>query len=110
MDYAKFGEIERMPLSRIAKLSGPNLARNATIIPHVTNFDEADISDLEAFRKQLNAETKDGVKLSILPFVVKAIAATLKEHPKFNSSLDGDALVVEQPPQQRMSVYQQAHR
>lgn len=94
VDYAKFGETERVPLSRIAKLSGPNLARNATIIPHVTNFEEADITELEAFRKSLNAGSRDGVKLSILPFVVKAVAATLKLHPKFNSSLDGDSLVL----------------
>nr|WP_067298393.1 2-oxo acid dehydrogenase subunit E2 [Marinobacterium profundum] len=94
VDYEKFGEIERVPLSRIAKVSGANLARNATIIPHVTNFEEADITELEAFRKELNSGARDGIKLSILPFVVKAIAVTLKEYPKFNSSLDGDALIV----------------
>ncbi|AQZ53942.1 dihydrolipoyllysine-residue acetyltransferase [Martelella mediterranea] len=94
VDYEKFGETERVPLSRIARLSGPNLARNATIIPHVTNFEEADITELEAFRKSLNADSRDGLKLSILPFVAKAAAATLRLHPKFNSSLDGDALVL----------------
>lgn len=94
VDYEKFGETERVPLSRIARLSGPNLARNATIIPHVTNFEEADITELEAFRKSLNADSRDGLKLSILPFVVKAAAVTLRLHPKFNSSLDGDALVL----------------
>ena len=94
VDYEKFGETERVPLSRIARLSGPNLARNATIIPHVTNFEEADITELEAFRKSLNADSRDGLKLSILPFVVKAAAATLKQHPKFNASLDGDSLVL----------------
>ena len=94
VDYEKFGETERVPLSRIARLSGPNLARNATIIPHVTNFEEADITELEAFRKSLNAASRDGLKLSILPFVVKAAAATLKQHPKFNASLDGDSLVL----------------
>ncbi|MEO2040087.1 MAG: 2-oxo acid dehydrogenase subunit E2, partial [Martelella sp.] len=94
VDYEKFGETERVPLSRIARLSGPNLARNATIIPHVTNFEEADITELEAFRKSLNAASRDGLKLSILPFLVKAAAATLKQHPKFNASLDGDALVL----------------
>ena len=94
VDYEKFGETERVPLSRIARLSGPNLARNATIIPHVTNFEEADITELEAFRKSLNADSRDGLKLSILPFVVKAAAATLRLHPKFNSSLDGDSLVL----------------
>ncbi|MCD1634719.1 dihydrolipoyllysine-residue acetyltransferase [Martelella mediterranea] len=94
VDYEKFGETERVPLSRIARLSGPNLVRNATIIPHVTNFEEADITELEAFRKSLNADSRDGLKLSILPFVVKAAAATLRLHPKFNSSLDGDSLVL----------------
>lgn len=94
LDFERFGEVERVPLSRIARLSGPNLARNATIIPHVTNFEEADITELEELRKQLNAESKNASRLSILPFVVKAAAATLKEHPKFNSSLDGDALII----------------
>ena len=94
VDYAAFGPIERQPLTRITRISGPSLARNATIIPHVTNFDDADITDLEAFRKAINTEASDGTKLSILPFVVKACVAALKAFPAFNSSLDGDALVL----------------
>jgi pyruvate dehydrogenase E2 component (dihydrolipoamide acetyltransferase) len=94
VDYARFGPVERVPLSRIVRISGPNLARNALVIPHVTNFDEADITDLEAFRARINAEGGVGVKLSILPFVVKAAVAALKAFPKVNSSLDGDALVL----------------
>lgn len=93
VDFARFGEIERKPLSRIVRISGPALARNAIMIPHVTNFDEADVTDLEAFRKQAN--TQDGApKLSILPFVVKAAVAALKAYPAFNSSLDGDEMVL----------------
>lgn len=93
VDFARFGEIERKPLSRIVRISGPALARNAIMIPHVTNFDEADVTDLEAFRKQAN--TQDGApKLSILPFVVKAAVAALKAYPAFNSSLDGDDMVL----------------
>ena len=94
VDYAKFGEIVRQPLSRIVKISGPSLARNATIIPHVTNFDAADVTDLEAFRKQINTESKDGAKLSILPFVVKAAVSALRAFPTVNSSLDGDHIVL----------------
>jgi pyruvate dehydrogenase E2 component (dihydrolipoamide acetyltransferase) len=93
IDFAKFGEVERVPLSRIAKISGPSLARNAIMIPHVTNFEEADVTDLEAFRKQVNSGKGD-VKLTMLAFMVKAAVACLKAYPKFNSSLDGDALVV----------------
>jgi pyruvate dehydrogenase E2 component (dihydrolipoamide acetyltransferase) len=93
IDFARFGEIERKPLLRIVRISGPALARNAIMIPHVTNFDEADVTDLEAFRKQAN--TQDGApKLSILPFVVKAAVAALKAYPAFNSSLDGDEMVL----------------
>lgn len=93
IDFAKFGEIERKPLSRIVRISGPALARNAIMIPHVTNFDEADVTDLEAFRKEANRQ--DGApKLSILPFVVKAAVAALKAYPAFNSSLDGDEMVL----------------
>ncbi|MET3793820.1 2-oxo acid dehydrogenase subunit E2 [Aquamicrobium terrae] len=93
VDFAKFGEIERKPLSRIVRISGPALARNAIMIPHVTNFDEADVTDLETFRKEANAQ--DGApKLSILPFVVKAAVAALKAYPAFNSSLDGDDMVL----------------
>ncbi len=93
IDFGKFGEIERKPLSRIVRISGPALARNAIMIPHVTNFDEADVTDLEAFRKEANRQ--DGApKLSILPFVVKAAVAALKAYPAFNSSLDGDDMVL----------------
>lgn len=94
VDFEKFGPVHREKLSRIAKISGPSLARNALVIPHVTNFDEADITDLEEFRKTINAENKDGTKLSILAFVVKAVVVALKQYPKFNSSLDGDEIVV----------------
>jgi pyruvate dehydrogenase E2 component (dihydrolipoamide acetyltransferase) len=94
VDFASFGSITRQPLSRIAKISGPSLARNSVIIPHVTNSEVADVTDLEAFRKALNAENKDGVKMSILPFVVKAVVAALKQYPKFNASLDGDELII----------------
>lgn len=94
IDFAKFGEVERVPLSRIARISGPSLARNAIVIPHVTNFEEADVTDLESFRKSVNAADKSGTKLTMLAFVVKAAVACLRAYPKFNSSLDGDALVV----------------
>ena len=94
IDFAKFGEVERVPLSRIARISGPSLARNAIVIPHVTNFEEADVTDLEGFRKSVNAADKGGTKLSMLAFVVKATVVCLKAYPKFNSSLDGDALIV----------------
>ncbi|RDD69817.1 2-oxo acid dehydrogenase subunit E2 [Paracoccus versutus] len=93
VDFAKFGEIERKPLSRIVRISGPALSRNAIVIPHVTNFDEADVTELEAFRKAANAD-KDAPKLSILPFVVKAAVAALKAYPAFNSSLDGEEMVL----------------
>lgn len=96
VDFAKFGEIERVSLSRITRISGPALARNAIMIPHVTNFDEADVTDLEAFRKTLNAEAANGGagKLSLLPFVVKAVVAALKTYPAFNASLDGGEMVL----------------
>lgn len=95
VDFAKFGPIERQPLSRIARISGPALQRNAITIPHVTNFDEADVTDLEAFRKTLNSEAHDGeAKLTLLAFTLKAVVAALKAYPKFNSSLDGDALIL----------------
>lgn len=92
VDFAAFGPVERKPLSRITRISGPSLQRNAILIPHVTNFDEADITDLQAFREQANAE--GGVKLSILPFAVKAAVAALKRHPNFNASLDGGDMVL----------------
>ena len=93
IDFAKFGEIERIDLSRITRISGPALARNAMVIPHVTNFDQADVSELESFRKTVNGEGS-AVKLSLLPFVVKAAAATLLTFPRFNASLDGSQLVL----------------
>jgi pyruvate dehydrogenase E2 component (dihydrolipoamide acetyltransferase) len=93
VNFEKFGEIERVPLSRIQKLSGANLARNWVRIPHVTHNDDADITDLEAFRKQLNAEQKD-VKVTMVALLLKAASATLKQFPTLNSSLDGDELVL----------------
>ena len=97
VDFAKFGPVELQPLSRIKKISGPALARNWVVIPHVTQFDEADITDLEAFRAQVNSENaKSGVKVTPLAFLVKAVVAALKKYPVFNSSLDGDNLVVKQ--------------
>jgi pyruvate dehydrogenase E2 component (dihydrolipoamide acetyltransferase) len=97
VDFAKFGPIEAKPLSRIKKISGANLARNWVMIPHVTQFDEADISDLEALRVQLNKENeKSGVKLTLLAFLIKAAVAALKKFPDFNASLDGENLVYKQ--------------
>ena len=94
VDFAKFGPIERVEMSRIKKLSGPNLHRNWVMIPHVTNHDDADITELEALRVQLNKENeKSGVKLTMLAFLIKACVAALKKFPEFNSSLDGDAIV-----------------
>ncbi len=95
VDFAKYGEIERVPLSRIKKISGANLHRNWVMIPHVTHYDEADITDLEAFRKQTNeAHAKEGVKVTMVALMVKAVVASLQAMPQFNSSLDGDDLVV----------------
>ena len=97
VDFAKFGPVEAKPLSRIRKLSGANLARNWVMIPHVTQFDEADITDLEALRVALNKENeKAGVKLTMLAFLIKASVAALKKFPDFNASLDGDNLVMKQ--------------
>lgn len=97
VDFAKFGPIERKELSRIKKISGANLARNWVMIPHVTNNDEADITELEAFRVATNKENeKSGVKVTMLAFVIKAVVAALKKFPEFNASLDGDALVYKQ--------------
>lgn len=96
-DFAKFGPIERKELGRIKKISGANLLRNAVMIPAVTNFDDADITDLEAFRVSTNKENeKSGVKVTMLAFLIKACVAALKKFPEFNSSLDGDALVYKQ--------------
>ena len=99
VDFAKFGPIDTRPLSRIKKISGANLARNWVMIPHVTNNDEADITELEAFRVQTNAEAakaKSEVKVTMLAFVIKAVVAALKKFPEFNTSLDGDNLVYKQ--------------
>ena len=93
VDFAKYGPIERVPLSRIKRISGPNLARNWVMIPHVTQHDEADITALEAFRKQLNAEQSE-VKVTMVALLIKACVASLHEFPDFNSSLDGDDLVL----------------
>jgi pyruvate dehydrogenase E2 component (dihydrolipoamide acetyltransferase) len=95
VDFAKFGPVERKELSRIKKISAANLHRNWVVIPHVTTHDEADITDLEAFRVQMNKELeKSGVKISMLPFMMKAAVATLRKFPEFNASLDGDSLVL----------------
>jgi pyruvate dehydrogenase E2 component (dihydrolipoamide acetyltransferase) len=95
VDFAKFGPVERKELSRIKKISAANLHRNWVVIPHVTTHDEADITDLETFRVQMNKELeKSGVKLSMLPFMMKAAVAALKRFPEFNASLEGDALVL----------------
>lgn len=101
VDFAKFGPIEVKPLPRIKKISGANLHRNWVMIPHVTNHEDADITDLEAFRVQLNAENaKSGVKLTMLAFLIKACVAALKKFPEFNASLEksaeGDQLVLKQ--------------
>ena len=95
IDFAKFGEFELKPLSRIKKISGANLARNWVMIPHVTQFDEADITELEAFRVQLNKENeKAGIKITMLAFMIKASVAALRKFPDFNASLDADNLVL----------------
>jgi len=89
VDFAKFGAVETKPLSRIKKLSGANLARNWVMIPHVTQFDDADITDLEAFRVALNKEQeKAGIKVTMLAFLIKASVAALAKFPDFNASLD----------------------
>ncbi len=97
VDFAKFGPIERKELGRIQKISGANLLRNAVMIPAVTNHDDADITELEAFRVLTNKENeKSGVKVTMLAFLIKACVAALQKFPQFNSSLDGDALVYKQ--------------
>ncbi|MFT6653304.1 MAG: pyruvate dehydrogenase E2 component (dihydrolipoamide acetyltransferase) [Marinomonas primoryensis] len=97
VDFAKFGPIERQPLSRIRKISGANLHRNWVSIPHVTNHEDADITELEAFRVQLNKEqskAKTGTKVTLLALLIKACVAALKQFPDFNASLDGDELIL----------------
>ena len=97
VDFTKFGPIERKEMGRIKKISGANLLRNAIVIPAVTNFDDADITDLEAFRVATNKENeKSGVKVTMLAFLIKACVSALKKFPDFNASLDGDAIVYKQ--------------
>jgi pyruvate dehydrogenase E2 component (dihydrolipoamide acetyltransferase) len=93
IEFEKFGPVERVARSRIQRISAPNLARNWVMIPHVTHNDEADVTDLEAWRKRLNAEQSE-VKVTMVSFLVLASVAALKEFPHFNSSLDGDELVL----------------
>ena len=95
VDFSKFGEVEERDLSRIQKISGANLARNWAMIPHVAQFDEADITDLEELRKQLNKEyERSGARVTILAFLFKAVVKALQKFPEFNSSLEGDKLIL----------------
>lgn len=95
VDFAAFGPVESQPLSRIRRISGANLHRNWVTIPHVTNHEDADVTDLEGFRAELNQENGPlGTKISPLPFIMKACVATLKEYPQFNASLDAGALIL----------------
>ena len=95
VDFTKFGAVERKDMSRIKKISGANLHRNWVMIPHVCNHDDADITELEAFRVQMNKENeKAGIKITMLAFLIKASVAALKKFPEFNASLDGDQLVL----------------
>ena len=97
VDFSKFGPIERKPRERLRRIAAANLHRNWVMIPHVTNHDEADITELEAFRQQLNREQgRDGTKVTLLAFLIKACVTVLKEFPEFNASLDGDDLVIKQ--------------
>ena len=99
VDFARFGAIETRPLSRIKKISGANLHRNWVTIPHITQFDEADITEMDAFRKELGAEyAKQNIKITPLAFLVKAVVVALQQFPEFNASLDasGDNLVFKQ--------------
>ncbi|MCB1178565.1 MAG: dihydrolipoyllysine-residue acetyltransferase [Leptospiraceae bacterium] len=95
IDFTKFGEIERKPLTRIQKISSANLARNWVVIPAVTYHEDADITELEEFRKSTNkAHEKEGVKVTMLAFIMKASVSALKKYPQFNSSLDGEELIL----------------
>jgi pyruvate dehydrogenase E2 component (dihydrolipoamide acetyltransferase) len=96
LDFAQYGTIERHPLSRIKKLSGPNLHRNWVRVPHITNYDEADVTSIEALRNEVNAEQakSGGPKLTMLAFLVRASVAALQRFPEFNASLDGEELIV----------------
>ncbi len=97
VDFTKFGEVTAKPLSRIKKISGANLHRNWVMIPHVTNNDEANITELEGLRITLNKENeKSGVKVTMLAFLIKACVAALKKFPEFNASIDGDQLMLKQ--------------
>jgi pyruvate dehydrogenase E2 component (dihydrolipoamide acetyltransferase) len=97
VDFTKFGPVQAKPLSRIKKISGANLHRNWVMIPHVTNNEVADITELEALRVQLNKENqKSGIKVTMLAFLIKAVVAALKKFPEFNASLDGDELILKQ--------------
>jgi pyruvate dehydrogenase E2 component (dihydrolipoamide acetyltransferase) len=97
VDFAKFGPIENRPLPRIRRISAANLHRNWVMIPHVTNHEDADVTDLEAFRVQVNQESeKSGAKLTMLAFLIKACVHALKTYPELNASLDGDTLVLKQ--------------
>ncbi len=95
VDFAAFGEVERVDLSRITRIAGPHLARNWIMIPHVTQFDEADITDLEAFRKRVNEEhAAENVRVTMVSLLIKACTVALREFPHFNASLDGDGLIL----------------
>jgi len=97
VDFEKFGPVQRQALSRIKKISGANLHRNWVMIPHVTNHDHADVTELESLRQQLNRENeKAGIKVTLLAFVIKAVVAALRKFPEFNTSLDGETLVYKQ--------------
>jgi pyruvate dehydrogenase E2 component (dihydrolipoamide acetyltransferase) len=98
VDFAQYGAVERKPLSRIKKLSGPNLHRNWLQIPHITNYDEADVTSIEELRSEVNAQQakSGGPKLTMLAFLIRACVAALQRFPEFNASLDGDELVVKQ--------------
>ncbi len=98
VDFAQYGPVERKPLPRVKKFAGPNLHRNWLQIPHITNYDEADVTDLEAFRNEINAEQSKGggAKLTMLAFLIKASVAALQKYPDFNTSLEGDELIYKQ--------------
>jgi pyruvate dehydrogenase E2 component (dihydrolipoamide acetyltransferase) len=95
LDFAQYGQTERKPLSRLKKLSGPNLHRNWVQVPHITNYDEADVTSIEVLRSEVNAEQakSGGPKLTMLAFLIRACVAALQRFPEFNSSLDGDDLI-----------------
>ncbi|WP_376738680.1 2-oxo acid dehydrogenase subunit E2 [Rhodopseudomonas sp. B29] len=97
VDFEKYGAVERLPLTRIQKLTGANLSRNWNVIPHVTNFDRADVTEAEAFRQLANAEAaKEAAKLTMVSLLIKAAAVALMNYPRFNSSLDGGELILKQ--------------